>query len=211
MSRLEAARTVCRAGRRLAARGLIAVDFDGPPGPIVPDPAQARALPAAVEALAALTPLIGTMAVLTGRPALTAVEYGSLDRVPGIVVLGHYGRQRWHDGALHSPPPPEGLAVARRRLPGVLSAVAAAEGTWVEDKADALAVHTRAFPPPRPPPSTGITMANGSGVWPGDAWVYYPGTAGVWLSFGTNAFATSATLRTGWNLCRFLPPPVAVP
>ena len=75
----------------------------------------------------------------------------------------------------------------------------------------ALSVNPRAFPPPRPPPSTGITMANGSGVWPGDAWVYYPGTAGVWLSFGTNAFATSATLRTGWNLCRFLPPPVAVP
>ena len=75
----------------------------------------------------------------------------------------------------------------------------------------ALSVNHRAFPPPRPPPSTGITMANGSGVGPGDAWVYYPGTAGVWLSFGTNAFATSATLRTGWNLCRFLPPPVAVP
>jgi trehalose 6-phosphate phosphatase len=122
---------------------LIAVDFDGTLAPIVADPAQARALPAAVDALAALTPLVGTIAVLTGRPALTAVAFGSLDRVPGIIVLGHYGRQRWQDGILHSPPPPEGLAVARERLAGVLSGADAAEGTWVEDKADSVAVHTR--------------------------------------------------------------------
>jgi trehalose 6-phosphate phosphatase len=124
-------------------RALIAVDFDGTLAPIVPDPAQARALPAAVAALRALTPLVGTMAVLTGRPALTAVEYGSLDQVPGILVLGHYGRQRWHDGELVTPPPPEGLAVARERLPAVLADAAAPDGTWVEDKTDALAVHTR--------------------------------------------------------------------
>ena len=124
-------------------RALIAVDFDGTLAPIVSDPAQARALPAAVAALRALTPLVGTMAVLTGRPALTAVEYGSLDQVPGIVVLGHYGRQRWHDGELITPPPPEGLAEARRRLPAVLADAAAPDGTWVEDKTDALAVHTR--------------------------------------------------------------------
>jgi trehalose 6-phosphate phosphatase len=124
-------------------RALIAVDFDGTLAPIVPDPAQARALPAAVAALRELTPLVGTMAVLTGRPALTAVEYGSLDQVPGIVVLGHYGRQRWHAGELVTPPPPEGLAVARERLPAVLAGAAAPDGTWVEDKTDALAVHTR--------------------------------------------------------------------
>ncbi len=124
-------------------RALIAVDFDGTLAPIVPDPAQARALPAAVAALAALTPLVGTMAVLTGRPALVAVEYGSLDQVPGIVVLGHYGRQRWQHGDLVTPPPPEGLAVARDRLAAVLAGAGAPDGIWVEDKTDALAVHTR--------------------------------------------------------------------
>jgi trehalose 6-phosphate phosphatase len=125
------------------AGAMVAVDFDGTLAPIVPDPAQARALPAAVDALRALSPLVGTLAVITGRPALKAVEYGSLADVPGIIVLGHYGRQRWHDGELYAPPPPEGLAVARERLPAVLAAASAPEGTWVEDKADAIAVHTR--------------------------------------------------------------------
>jgi len=122
---------------------LVVLDFDGTLAPIVPDPAAARALPAAVAALRELAPLIGTLAVLTGRPALKAVEYGSLDQVPGIVVLGAYGRQRWHDGELEVPPVPAGLAVARQRLPGVLADAAAPDGTWVEDKDDALAVHTR--------------------------------------------------------------------
>lgn len=122
---------------------LVAFDFDGTLSPIVPDPAQARILPAALAGLRALAPLVGTVAVVTGRPAQVAVEYGSLDQVPGIVVLGHYGRQRWHDGELESPPPPPGLAVARERLPAVLAAAGADEGTWTEDKTDALAVHTR--------------------------------------------------------------------
>jgi len=122
---------------------LVAVDFDGTLAPIVPDPVAARALPAAITALRELAPLIDTLAVVTGRPAVTAVEYGSLDRVPGIVVLGAYGRQRWHDGQLETPPAPKGLAVARERLAGVLADAAAPDGTWVEDKDDALAVHTR--------------------------------------------------------------------
>jgi trehalose 6-phosphate phosphatase len=124
-------------------RALVAFDFDGTLAPIVADPALARALPAAVDALRVLIPLVGTVAIITGRPAQEAVEYGSLREVPGIVVLGHYGRQRWQDGVLSAPPPPPGLAVARKRLPGLLAEAAAPDGTWIEDKGDALAVHTR--------------------------------------------------------------------
>jgi trehalose 6-phosphate phosphatase len=124
-------------------RALIALDFDGTLAPIVADPAQARALPEAVTALRSLGPLIGTLAVITGRPASVAVACGSLDLVPGIVVLGGYGRQRWRDGKLTSPSAPPELAAARRRLPGLLARAGAPDGTWVEDKGDALAVHTR--------------------------------------------------------------------
>jgi trehalose 6-phosphate phosphatase len=122
---------------------LIALDFDGTLAPIVADPQQARALPSAVTALRALAPLTGTIAVITGRPALSAVEFASLDQVPGAIVLGHYGRQRWVAGRLSTPPAPPGLAVARERLPGLLREAGAPEGTWVEDKAEAVAVHTR--------------------------------------------------------------------
>ena len=124
-------------------RALIALDFDGTLAPIVEDPTQARPLPQAISALRALAPLTGTIAIITGRPAAAAVEYGGFDQIPGIIVLGQYGRQRWQDGELTSPPPPPGLAVARDQLPAVLSAARAPAGTWVEDKGHALAVHTR--------------------------------------------------------------------
>jgi trehalose 6-phosphate phosphatase len=124
-------------------RALVALDFDGTLSPIVDDPAAARAHAGAVDALCRLAPLLGTVAVITGRPALAAVQLGGLGRVPGLIVLGHYGRQRWQAGRLTSPPAPPGVAVARERLPAVLAKAGAPEGTWTEDKGDALAVHTR--------------------------------------------------------------------
>jgi len=124
-------------------RALIALDFDGTLAPIVPDPADARPLPAALAALRRLAPLAGTLAVITGRPAADAVRFGQLEQVPGIVVLGHYGRQRWHDGTLTAPPPPPGVEQARQALPAVLAQAGAPAGVRIEDKEDAVAVHTR--------------------------------------------------------------------
>ena len=143
MPRSAAGRAGLAALLAAPGRSLIGLDFDGTLAPIVPGPADARALPAATQALRRLSGLVGTLAIITGRPPREAVAYASLDDVPGIVVLGHYGRQRWSDGTLTAPPPPAGLADARARLPAVLEAAGAAEGTWVEDKGDALAVHTR--------------------------------------------------------------------
>lgn len=123
---------------------LIGLDFDGTLSPIVPDPQAARAHPGAVPALTRLAGLAGTVAIITGRPAADAVRYGGLDAVPGLIVLGQYGWQRWQDGRLASPEPPPGVAQARRALPALIeNAGPAAEGTWIEDKAHALAVHTR--------------------------------------------------------------------
>src|SRR5215470_7865439 len=129
--------------RRDPGAALIATDFDGTLAPIVADPRDARADPAAVAALAGLSGLAGTLAVITGRPAGEAVELGGFGGIPGLIVLGHYGGERWQDGELTTPPVPPGVAAARDRLPGILAEVGAPDGTWIEDKGSALAVHTR--------------------------------------------------------------------
>ena len=129
--------------RREPARALIATDFDGTLAPIVADPREARADPGAVGALRELAGVVGTLAVITGRPAAEAVELGGFEGVPGLIVLGHYGLERWEDGALTGPGDLPGVEAARERLPGVLAGAGAPEGVWVEDKGSALAVHTR--------------------------------------------------------------------
>jgi trehalose 6-phosphate phosphatase len=128
---------------RSPGQALIATDFDGTLSPIVADPRAARAHPGAVPALRRLARAVGTLAVITGRPAAEAVAYGGLDAVPGLIVLGHYGWQRWQDGELAGPDSPAAVQAARQLMPEVLSQAGAADGTWVEDKGHALAVHTR--------------------------------------------------------------------
>jgi len=125
------------------AHALIASDFDGTLSPIVADPASARAAPGANAALARLGAVVGTVAIVTGRPAAEAVALGGFADVPGLVVLGHYGAERWQAGVLTAAQAPDGIGVARRALPGLLAAAGAPEGTRLEDKGNALAVHTR--------------------------------------------------------------------
>jgi trehalose 6-phosphate phosphatase len=122
---------------------MIALDFDGTLAPIVADPAAARATPETTAVLGRLAGLAGTVAIITGRPAADAAAFAGLTAAANVLVLGHYGRQRWERGRLSGPAAPPGLAVARAELAGVLSAAGAGHGTWVEDKGDALAVHTR--------------------------------------------------------------------
>lgn len=122
---------------------LIATDFDGTLSPIVPDPATARAYPGAADALARLAGVVGTVAIITGRPVADAVSLGGFAAIPRLIVLGHYGAERWQEGTVTTAPTPEGVAAARCALPGVLAAAAAPEGTRIEDKGNAMAVHTR--------------------------------------------------------------------
>ena len=125
------------------AHALIASDFDGTLSPIVADPAAALAAPGASAALARLGAVVGTVAIITGRPAAEAVALGGFADVPGLIVLGHYGAERWQAGELTAARAPDGIDVARRALPGLLAAAGAPEGTRLEDKGNALAVHTR--------------------------------------------------------------------
>jgi trehalose 6-phosphate phosphatase len=95
------------------SQALIALDFDGTLSPIVSRPEEARAHPAAGAALRRVAPLVGTLAVITGRPAADAAELGGFAKVPGLIVLGHYGLERWADGKLDSPAAEPGVAAAR--------------------------------------------------------------------------------------------------
>ncbi|MEV0932006.1 trehalose-phosphatase [Streptomyces phaeochromogenes] len=127
---------------------VLAFDFDGTLAPIVPDPEQARAHPDAVPALAAIAPKVASVAVVTGRPAGVAVRHGGFAGVPGLehlVVLGHYGAERWDavTGTVQAPAPHPGVAEARAELPGFLDSIGAWQGTWIEEKGRAVAVHTR--------------------------------------------------------------------
>ncbi|MFE9255770.1 trehalose-phosphatase [Streptomyces sp. NPDC006879] len=127
---------------------VVALDFDGTLAEIVPDPEQARAHPGAVPALAALAPKVGSIAVITGRPAGVAVRYGGFAGVPGLehlVVLGHYGAERWDavSGIVSAPSEHPGVAAVRAELPGFLDEIGAWRGTWIEEKGRAVAVHTR--------------------------------------------------------------------
>ncbi|MFF4352200.1 trehalose-phosphatase [Streptomyces sp. NPDC001530] len=134
--------------RSRPTRAVIALDFDGTLAPIVPDPEQARAHPDAVPALAALAPKVASVAVVTGRPAGVAVRHGGFAGVPGLehlVVLGHYGAERWDavSGTVSAPAPHPGVAAVRAELPGFLDKIGAWQGTWIEEKGRAVAVHTR--------------------------------------------------------------------
>ncbi|MGC9378146.1 trehalose-phosphatase [Streptomyces sp. MH13] len=135
-------------------RAVVALDFDGTLAPIVADPDRARAHPDAVPALAALAPKVAAVAVITGRPAEVAVHHGGFAGVPGLdhlVVLGHYGAERWDaaTGTLTTPDPHPGVAAVRAELPGLLARSGAEQGTWIEEKGHAVAVHTRRAPDPR--------------------------------------------------------------
>jgi len=129
-------------------RAVLAFDFDGTLAPIVPDPDRARAHPDAVPALAAVAPKVASVAVVTGRPAGVAVRQGGFAGTPGLehlVVLGHYGAERWdaRTGTVTAPAPHPGVAAVRAELPGFLDEIGAWRGTWIEEKGRALAVHTR--------------------------------------------------------------------
>lgn len=129
-------------------KAVIALDFDGTLAPIVPDPDRARAHPDTVSVLSALAPKVAAVAVVTGRPAGVAVRNGGFAGVAGLehlVVLGHYGAERWEaaTGTVTAPAAHPGVAAVRAELPGFLDRIGAWRGTWIEEKGRSLAVHTR--------------------------------------------------------------------
>lgn len=152
-------RCVTEEGSRFAAAAaadpkglLLACDFDGTLSPVVDDPESAEMLPAAAEALSDLVPRVGKFAIITGRGVAAVRRLGKIDERPALAsatILGQYGVERFdgETGAVRNPPPPAGVAAAKRDLVSLLAELAAAgqsvAGVYVEDKQRALGVHTR--------------------------------------------------------------------
>jgi trehalose 6-phosphate phosphatase len=120
----------------------VLVDFDGSISAIVDDPADAHIRPGARDALAGLIGVMGTVAVVSGRP----VEFlaRAID-LPELTLVGQYGLERMVDGRAVVDPRAEryldAVAVAadeiERELPDLL----------VERKAGvAVTVHWRTAP-----------------------------------------------------------------
>ncbi len=134
------------------ATAVISTDFDGVLSPLVEDPAMSRPVEGALDALARLARSVNQVAIVTGRPALVATELTGVTGHSGLgrlVVLGHYGLERWEaaTGKVTSDPVPAGVAEARDRLPGLLQELGLPDA-FVEDKESSLAVHTRRLPDP---------------------------------------------------------------
>lgn len=130
------------------ANALLALDYDGTLAPIAQRPEDAVPAPGALAALTACTRVFGTVSIVTGRPAAVVVSLAGAAAVDHLVVLGHYGEERWTcaDG-LVAPPEPAGLTAARRLLPERLARLVS-RGVRLEEKGLSVAVHTRAADDP---------------------------------------------------------------
>lgn len=124
-------------------RLLVALDFDGTLAPEVDDPDRARALPAAVEALARLRVLPGTtVALVSGRSLDSLARVAEVgDDVP---LIGSHGLElRLAAGerpAVLTPDEAARLAALRARVAALVDGV---PGAWIEDKPAGFAVHVR--------------------------------------------------------------------
>src|SRR5450631_3192573 len=135
--------TDLRAVRGELPSALVALDFDGTLAPISPHPDDARPLADAHQILRDVRATGAALAVVTGRSVASLLRVSGFDDVPGIVIYGLHGVERWEDGQLRAPSPPAGLLELRLSLPGLPASVADDGAIWIEDKNLALVIHTR--------------------------------------------------------------------
>src|SRR3954471_11445334 len=127
-------------------RAVLGCDFDGTLAPIVRRPEDARALPGALDALAAVARRLCAVAIISGRPAPQVIELAGFRGAPGLeqlIVFGQYGRERWNAATdqLTAPPTPPSVDSARGPMRELVSGCPV--GVTLEDKGAALVVHVR--------------------------------------------------------------------
>jgi trehalose 6-phosphate phosphatase len=122
---------------------LVALDFDGTLAPISPHPDDARPLPGVRQLLGDVRATGAALAVVTGRSVASLLRVSGFDAVPGIVIYGLHGVERWENGLLRAPATPPGIDELRGSLPKIVADVADDQAVWIEDKELSLVVHTR--------------------------------------------------------------------
>jgi len=145
--------------------GLVALDFDGTLAAISPRPGDASPLGGAGRLLRDVRGTGAALAIVTGRTVASLLRVSGFDAVPGIVIHGTHGAERWQARRLRAPAPPAGLGELRASLPGLLAGIE--PDLWLEDKGLSLVIHARLTPDPdhfleycaprsaRPPPRPG--------------------------------------------------------
>jgi trehalose 6-phosphate phosphatase len=130
------------------SHALAALDYDGTLAHITRRPEEATPASGALEALRLLADHFGSVVLITGRPIGQLLDLSGLRDAPAgakITVLAQYGLQRWdgHSGEISSPDALPGVEGARRELAELLEQDSTPKGVTVEDKGQALVLHTR--------------------------------------------------------------------
>jgi trehalose 6-phosphate phosphatase len=125
-------------------RAGLFLDFDGTLAPLASTVDDVEVPDSLRRSLAALAASLGTVAVISGRPAEFLARTLS---IPGLMLVGVYGFEEWDDGGLRRDPAVEpwmnALASARDEL---ARAIAGLEGVWLKDKGVSVVVHWRHAP-----------------------------------------------------------------
>jgi trehalose 6-phosphate phosphatase len=127
--------------RAALASGLVALDFDGTLAPISPRPGDTRPLAGAGPLLRDVRATGATLAIVTGRTVASLLRVSRFGAIPGLVIYGTHGAQRWQAGELRAPAPPAGLDELRLSLPRLLASIG--PDLWLEDKGLSLVIHAR--------------------------------------------------------------------
>ncbi|HYN63153.1 MAG TPA: trehalose-phosphatase [Candidatus Limnocylindrales bacterium] len=136
--RIDHSLALARATLATAPSGLLS-DLDGTLAPIVADPAAARPVPAAVQALTTLAGQLAVVGVVTGRAAADARRLLGTD---ALLVIGNHGLE-WLEPGQNDVPPLPGLAWAAEAVEGIVAALRLEPGVWVERKGLSATVHYR--------------------------------------------------------------------
>lgn len=129
--------------RAALSSALVALDFDGTLTPISPRPDDTRPSAGTTQLLRDLRATGATLAVVTGRSVASLLRVSDFGTVPGIIIYGLHGVERWEAGQFRAPSPPPGLQELRLSLPELLAGIVHDPAIWIEDKELSLVVHAR--------------------------------------------------------------------